>query len=183
MDNPTTLLTAIMFVTVLAMAIGNLLIALSDIIAGLREPMPCGIHLAWMVVLLLAALGLFWETTTILQVQQWRFPDFLYTILGPMVLLFAASVILAPSRQAAAGREAYFELSGRFFLMLALSQAWIVGLDVMYDNLGPMSVLNAVLAGLFILLLLVRVYALHVAGIVVTVLCLFASFAWEFSVG
>lgn len=47
MDNPTTLLVAIMFVTILAMAIGNILMTCADIAAGLRRPMPERIQLSW----------------------------------------------------------------------------------------------------------------------------------------
>ena len=63
MDNPTTLLVAIMFVTILAMAIGNVLMACADIAGGLRHPVPEGIQLSWICLMLLASLSLFWETT------------------------------------------------------------------------------------------------------------------------
>lgn len=96
MDNPTTLLVAIMFVTILAMAIGNILMTCAEIAGGLRRPMPERIQLSWIFLMLFALLSLFWETTSLLDVDKWLFVEFLYVIAGPMVLLFASSVIIAP---------------------------------------------------------------------------------------
>ncbi len=97
MDNPTTLLVAIMFVTILAIAIGNILMAYAEIAGGLRRPMPERIQLSWMFLQLFVLLSLFWETTAILDIEDWLFVEFLYVIAGPMVLLFATSVITAPA--------------------------------------------------------------------------------------
>jgi hypothetical protein len=47
MDNPATLLVAIMFVTILAIAIGNILMTCVEIAGGLRQPVPERIHLSW----------------------------------------------------------------------------------------------------------------------------------------
>jgi hypothetical protein len=58
MDNPATLLTAIMFVTILGMGIGNLLMTCAEIAGGLRQPPPERIQLSWIVLLLLAMLNL-----------------------------------------------------------------------------------------------------------------------------
>ena len=98
MDNPTTLLVAIMFVTILGLAIGNILMTCAEIAGGLRHPMPERLHLSWILLMLLALLNLFWETTTILDIENWLFIQFLYVIAGPMVLLFATSVIAAPAQ-------------------------------------------------------------------------------------
>ena len=57
MDNPTTLLVAIMFVTILAMAIGNILTTCAEIAGGLRHPMPERIQLSWIFLMLFALLG------------------------------------------------------------------------------------------------------------------------------
>ncbi len=185
MDNPATLLTAIMFVTVLGMAIGNLLMALSDVAGGLRKPALPGVHLAWMVLLLLASLALFWETTAILDIEDWRFLDFLYLIVGPMLVLFAVSVISSPvpAAEGADGMSAYFAVSGRFFLMLALEQAWILGLDVRYGTLGMISLPNGLLVAVFLGLMLSRNQTVHVAGTVITALAMGLSIVWQAASG
>ena len=105
MDNPATLLVAIMFVTILAMAIGNILMASAEIAGGLRRPMPERIQLSWIFLMLFALLSLFWETTVLLEVENWLFIEFLYVIAGPMVLLFATSVITAPTHDEQGGEN------------------------------------------------------------------------------
>jgi hypothetical protein len=167
MDNPATLLTAIMFVTVLGMGIGNLLMACADIAGGLRQPRPARIQLSWIVLLLLAMLNLFWEATAILDVEDWEFLDFLYMILGPMVLLFAAGVIIAPVAEREAPQAHYLSMSGRFFLMLAVQEAWLLGLDVQFDMLSLASVLDGTLLILFVVLSLSKNYRLHLVGNVI----------------
>jgi hypothetical protein len=167
MDNPATLLTAIMFVTILGMGIGNLLMACADIAGGLRQPPPARIQLSWIVLLLLAMLNLFWETAVILDVEDWAFLEFLYVISGPMVLLFATGVIIAPAAEDATPEAHYFSLSGRFFLMLAIQSAWLVGLDFLFDSLSIASALDTVLAVLFVILMFSGSLRLHLVGNVV----------------
>jgi hypothetical protein len=168
MDNPATLLTAIMFVTVLGMAIGNLLMTCAEVTGGLRQPSPSRLHLSWMVLLLLAMLSLFWETTLILDVPDWTFLDFLYVIIGPMLLLFASSVLIAPAADASASPDDhYFGLSGRFFTMLAAREAWLVGLDLRFDSMGLPSLISMVLLVLFAVLALSRNQRIHIAGNVI----------------
>lgn len=165
MDDPATLLTAIMFVTILGMGIANLLTACAGIAGGLRQPPPERIELSWIILLLVAMLDLFWATMTILEVEDWRFLDFLYMITGPMLLFFAASLITVPSDSGKGSDHAhYFSLCGRFFLMLTLEEIWLLGVDLRYDSLSMVSALNAVMLALFVLLAVSRSYRLHVAG-------------------
>jgi hypothetical protein len=165
MDNPATLLTAIMFVTILGMAIGNLLMACADVAGGLRQPAPSRLHLSWMILLLLAMLNLFWETTAILDVPDWAFLDFLYVIIGPMLLLFASSVLIAPAASADSSAENhYFGLSGRFFTMLATQEAWLIGLDLRFASPGLATGVSLVLAILFVVLAMSKKPSIHGAG-------------------
>ena len=164
MDNPSTLLTAIMFVTVLSMGIGNLLMACAEIAGGQRQPPPERLHLSWIILLLLVMLNLFWETTAILDVEDWAFLNFLYMIAGPMVLLFASGLIIAPVVESDTPHGHYFSLSGRFFLMLAIHGAWLLGLDVQFDALTPASALDGALLALFAVLAFSKSYQLHLAG-------------------
>ena len=171
MDNPTTLLVAIMFVTILAMAIGNILMTCAEIAGGLRRPMPERIQLSWMFLMLFALLSLFWETTLLLDVDKWLFVEFLYVIAGPMVLLFASSVIIAPSHDEQGGESHshYIELSGRFFFMLALHEVWILGLDYWFASFNIISVINAAMLCLFLVLTFSNNLRIHFIG---------ASLAW-----
>lgn len=166
MDNPTTLLVAIMFVTILAMAIGNILMTCAEIAGGRRRPMPERIQLSWIFLMLFALLSLFWETTLLLDVEKWLFIEFLYVIAGPMVLLFASSVIIAPphDEQIGESHSHYIELSGRFFFMLALHEVWILGLDYWYASFNTISLINAAMLCLFLVLAVSSSLRVHVIG-------------------
>jgi hypothetical protein len=166
MDNPTTLLVSIMFVTILAMAIGNILMTCAEIAGGLRHPMPGRLQLSWIFLMLFALLSLFWQTTVLLDVDKWLFVEFLYVMAGPMVLLFATSVITAPAQnqQNDESHSHYFGLSRRFFVMLALHEAWLLGIDYWYANFSTISFINAAMLCLFLLLAVSRNLRIHVAG-------------------
>jgi hypothetical protein len=166
MENPTTLLVAIMFVTILAMAIGSILMACAEIAGGLRRPAPERIQLSWILLMLFILLNLFWETTAILEIDQWRFTEFLYVIAGPIVLLFATGVIASPEQASENSQryDHYLGLSRRFFIMLALHDAWIIGIDIWFQNLNILSLVNGLLLILFLLLAFSRSLRIHVAG-------------------
>ena len=166
MDNPTTLLVAIMFVTILAMAIGNILTTCAEIAGGLRHPMPERIQLSWIFLMLFALLSLFWKTTVLLDVDEWLFVEFLYVMAGPMVLLFATSVITAPVKdeQSGGSHSHYFGLCRRFFIMLALHEAWILGIDYWYASPSILNLINAMILLLFLLLAVSKNLRVHVAG-------------------
>jgi hypothetical protein len=166
MDNPTTLLVSIMFVTILAMAIGNILMACAEIAGRMRSPMPGRIQLSWIFLMLFVLLSLFWETKALLDVDTWLFVEFLYVIAGPMILLFATSVIIAPpqARQSSEDHIQYSELSGRFFVMLALHELWLLGIDYWYESYDALSIIYAMMFFLFLVLAISRSLRIHVAG-------------------
>lgn len=167
MDNPTTLLVAIMYVTILATGLVNVLMCLSDIVGGKRHT--DSIHTSWIVLMLVAYLSFFWETTAILDIEGWDFVSFVSFIAGPIVLLFATNLIIATdeSEPGAMMDGYYFEQSGRFFLLLSLVQVWIIGLDVIFDGVGPSTYLTAGIGALFLLLMVSRNARLHLAGLII----------------
>ena len=170
MDNPTTLLVAIMYVTIVATGLINLLMVLSDIVAGRRKTDP--VHTGWIVLLLLAYFGFFWETTAILNIEGWDFLSFMCFIVGPIALLFATNLI-ASSVDPGEGKKLdqyYFEQSTGFFLWLALTQAWIVGLDIVFDSVEYMTYLSAIVGILFVFLMISKNYRLHMTGLIVVAL-------------
>jgi hypothetical protein len=59
----------------------------------------------------------------------------------------------------------YFEQSARFFLLLCLVQAWIIGLDVVFQNVNYVTYLTAFIAILFIVLMISKNYRVHIAGL------------------
>ena len=155
-----------MFVTILALAIGNILMTCAEIAGGLRHPVPERIQLSWIFLMLLVLLGLFWQTLVILDKVEWLFVEFLYFMAGPMMLLFAASVITAPAKdeQGVVSHSHYFGLCRRFFVMLALQQAWVLGVDYWYADLTTLSLLNVAMLSLFLILAVSSSLRIHVAG-------------------
>jgi hypothetical protein len=163
MDNPTTLLVAIMYVTIVATGLVNVLMTLSDIVGGkLRTD---SIHTSWIVLMLLAYLSFFWETTAILDIEGWDFLSFLSFITGPILLLFATNLITsaADGDDRATLDRYYFEQSARFFGLLGLVQVWIIGLDLVFQNVNNTTYLTGGIFALFMLLMVSRSRQVHLA--------------------
>lgn len=136
MDNPTTLLVAIMYITIVATGLINLLMMLSDIVGVRCKTDP--LHTGWIVLLLLAYFNFFWETTAILDIEGWNFLSFPGFIIGPIALLFATNLIAlsADPDGETIPVQYYFEHSGRFFLWLCLTHVWVIGLDVVFESIS-----------------------------------------------
>lgn len=167
MDNPTTLLVAIMYVTIVATGLVNVLMTLSDIVGGkLRTD---SIHASWIVLLLLAYLSFFWETTAILDIEGWDFLSFLSFIVGPILLLFATNLITSPaeSEDGAMLDRYYFEQSARFFALLGLVQVWTIGLDLVFQTITYATYLTGGIFILFVLLMVSKSRRVHIAGLVI----------------
>ena len=167
MDNPTTLLVAIMYVTIVATGLINVLMALSDIVGRKWRADP--VHAGWIVLMLLAYLSFFWETTAILEIEGWDFLSFLSFIAGPIIMLFASNLIASPGGpdDGETLDHYYFEQSARFFLLLCLVQLWIIGLDVVFDSINAMTWLTAGSALVFLALMLSKSKSFHLAGLAV----------------
>jgi hypothetical protein len=167
MDNPTTLLVAIMYVTIVATGLVNVLMALSDIVGGKLKT--DSVHTGWLVLLLLAYLSFFWETTAILDIEGWDFILFVSFIIGPIILLFATNLVTSPGDidKGASMDPYYFEQSGRFFLMLCLVQVWTIGLDIVFSNVGNATYLTVGIGVLLLALMISKNYRFHVTGLAV----------------
>lgn len=174
MDNPTTLLVAIMYVTIVATGLVNVLMALSDIVGGKTKTDP--VHTGWLALLLLAYLSFFWETTAILDIEGWDFLAFISFIIGPIIFLFATNLVTSPNdaEDDALMDSYYFEQSGRFFLLLCLVQIWTIGLDLVFSNVGYSTYLTAGIGIVFLVLMMSRNYRLHVSGLVINGLAFLA---------
>jgi hypothetical protein len=166
MDNPTTLLVAIMYVMIISIGLSNLLMVISEL-AGGRKPLPDRIHLSWLLLLLFAYFGHFWQTTEILDIDNWKFLGFIGFLVGPIILLFATNLlIIMPDDSADDAGTHYLLQSNRFFLLMALFTAWIVVLDVLAGEIGLLVYIGAALIALFITLVISNSRRLHVLGAV-----------------
>jgi hypothetical protein len=168
MDNPTTLLVAIMFVTIVVTGLVNTLMCLSDWVTGRQNV--AALQASWLVYLLFTFLSYFWNTEMLLEVEGWTFLSFIGFMVGPIVLLFATNMATVVAPEGAEKSELerhYFDFSRRFFLLMFLVQVWLVGLDFSFGMIDLPTYL-ACLAGLvFFVLMLMQSRKAHFAGAVV----------------
>ncbi len=164
MEVSESLLVAMMFVMILSIGIGNILMGLASILHRGSAVRVHWIPLSWVVILLITHLELFWQTLDIVSVESWRFGAFLYVISGPVALLFATSLMLPESAEAADGdyRVQYFAVSRRFFSLFVLVMLWMIGVDLfLADGLGPVGMWNGVQAGVFAVLAVSEAERIH----------------------
>ena len=125
------------------------------------------IHILWIALLLCAHFNLFWHTLDLLMVEHWSFVGFLYVISGPILIFFCTGVLVAerPDSPDVDARMHYFQACGRFFLLFALLQIWVIGTDfVLGRGFTDSGVFNAGLFTLALVLAFSSNYRTHVAG-------------------
>jgi hypothetical protein len=151
----TTILVAIMFVTILSMGIGNLLGSLADIVNHASTSRRSRTHVSWIVLILLTHFALFWNTKEIVDVENWTFAAFLITVTGPVLLFFTTSILLSPPEPGDdADLDGFFaRLQRPFFLMFACQQAWVLVVGyLMNGGWIPKDLLNGILVLLALVL-------------------------------
>ena len=163
MDNPTTLIVAIMYVTIISIGLSNLLMALSDIVGG-RVVCPDRVHLSWLLVLTLAYFGFYWQTTLILEVENWQFLYFIAFLIGPVCLLFATNMLICMPEADDLSRQHFIEIGKRSCLLLGLFLGWIVGLDVLTESVGTPTYAAALFVLLCAVLMVTSAYRIQQAG-------------------
>ena len=166
MEVSSALLVAMMFVVLLTIGIGNILMSLASMVDRRSPVSASGIHISWIVLLLLVYFSLFWHTVDVLSVEEWTFGEFLYVILGPVLILFASQVLLPNPSDPDAGElnERYFEVSRPFFLLLAASQLWVNGVDLLLKGgLTRWGLMNGVAAVLALILAFSRKRTVHLS--------------------
>ncbi|KPK15724.1 MAG: hypothetical protein AMK69_26845 [Nitrospira bacterium SG8_3] len=186
MEVSSSLLVAIMFVTILGMGIANVLVGLSSLVDRQTEMKPYGIHTGWIVLLLLIYFNQFWNLLDIFTIEEWRFRDFIFAVSGPVILFFATSVILPQVTNANAGdlKTHYFKISRQFFQLMALLQVWAIGVDVfLMGGLSLLNVFHVVLLIFFAVLASTKEERFHKTGLgVAWVMFLAASIVQGFEI-
>jgi len=160
------LLVAMMFIMVLSIGIANILMALPPLVDRRVDLVIDRVQLSWLILVLLLHLDLFWQVLFILEREEWEFAGFLYIITGPVVLLFAASILIPdPSRASGDSNADYFAITQPVFTLLALVLAWLVGVDLIFGSgVEPATVWDLVAAGLCAALALSRSRRVHLFG-------------------
>lgn len=120
------LLVAFMFILILSMGVGSILVACADMVVRRAVMRVHGLPLAWIVILLLVHLSLFWNTLDILQVEEWRFGGFVLVTAGPVILYLATGAMMprADCLSVADSLAQYFQAARLVFAMLLLLALW-----------------------------------------------------------
>ncbi len=170
MDVSSSLLVAVMFVIILSMGIGHILVAAAAMVDRRVAHRIDVLHVNWTILLLLIYFNLFWHTLDLLSTEQWGFASFLYIMTGAILIYFATCILLPeiPADDSLDLRAFYFEVSRQFFFLLALLQAWIIGVDVLLGTgFKSAGIVNLVALLLVLLLASSRKTTVHVGGTVV----------------
>jgi hypothetical protein len=163
-DITNALLVAIIFVILLSLGIGNVLTAIVTVVDR-RTPLRIDwFHASWMVLLLLVALSLFWQTLSLLDVEEWQFRGLLYVVTGPILLFFASGLLLPSDAETTDLRAHYFAVSPQFFGALGLLQLWVLGVDLLLGRgFTTAGMFNVVALAIFVALATSRRSGLHAA--------------------
>ncbi len=165
MEITTSLLVVLMFVGLLTIGIANILMSLASIVNRSSDTRVAGIHLSWILLMLLFYFNVFWNSLSILTAGKWDFVGFLYIEAGPILALFATQVLL-PSDGIGqdSTRDRYFAVCPQYFLLFAMVQAWVVGSDFVLGNgFTTASLANVAGIGVAVALMLSRSYRVHVS--------------------
>ena len=152
MEVTNSLLVALMFVTIVAMGIGNIVMALGARF-GSRSITRDRLRTSWQVLLLLVYFNFFWHTLELLKIEDWWFSGFLLFIAGPILLFFATSVLLEAKAE---GDDDGSDIPPRFHWLMAMVQVWVVVAVVVLLDAGfaTAEAMNLVNAGAFVVLAL-----------------------------
>jgi hypothetical protein len=119
----TNFLIALMFVTILTFGIAGLLTYLADRILDATWRSLRSKRFQWITLILLIHLNFFWHSIMIMAIDQWTFAGFLYMILGPVILFFAANYLLSHARS----QPDNDSIGRRFYFFFAMLEAWVIG--------------------------------------------------------
>jgi hypothetical protein len=165
MEITNALLVVIMFVILLSLGIGNVLTAIVTVVDRRTQLRIDWFHASWMVLLLLAALSLFWHSLTLLDIEEWQFKGFVYVVAGPILLFFASGLLLPSDAAATDLRTHYLAVSPQFFGALALLQLWVIGVDmVLGHGLTTGGMFNAAVAVIALVLATSKRTEVHAVG-------------------
>ena len=103
----------------------------------------------------------------ILNIEEWKFLEFLYIVAGAMLVFFATHLLLPDPSNVVAGdlRTHYFNISRQFFSFMALLQVWNLGVDLLFGKgFTSNGILNVIALVLFVILALVSHQKVHGVG-------------------
>jgi len=181
MEASSGLLVAMMFVMILSLGIVGLLSSVAGSAVKGKLSLGSRMRSNWTWILLIQLLSMFWSTMTLLEVPDWSFVSFLFILVGPILLFFAASILIATEEvEIKAEASGAPDLSYRFFYMLAGVEAWMVAVDLTMGTGFTISSAGNVAFGLVVLAMAMKpVTKLWLAGTVLAWLLTLAHLILE----
>lgn len=177
MEITNALLVAMMFITLLAIGISNIVMALASLFDKRSPLKPDGYHTSWVVILLLLHFNLFWHVLDILSLENWVFLEFLYVVSGAILIFFATHILLPDAASGTTDLRAhYFDVRRQFFGLLALLMVWIVGVDFLLGSgWTSAATLNLIGFVLFVVMASTSQHRVHAICTAITWLFLLVS--------
>lgn len=163
MEVSTSLLVALMFVTLLSMGIGNTVNTLSVIVEKGKKSGYSNLQGGWLCLLLISYFNMFWHIIDLLSIDKWGFLGFLYMMIGPMLIYFATSILIATQSEEVSQKTL---VRPRFFAVFILLQFWIITVDIVLEKSAiEHSLLNVALMLIALVLLRKHDEKIHAYGL------------------
>lgn len=151
MEVSTSLLVALMFVTILSMGIGNAVNTLSVIVEKGEKSGYSNLQIGWLGLLLISYFNMFWHINDLFSVDKWGFIGFLYMMTGPILIYFATSIMIATKNEDGSQKTL---VRPRFFIVFILLQFWIITVDLMLEkSVIEHSLLNIIMMSIAFVLM------------------------------
>jgi hypothetical protein len=166
---PTWILVLVASAAIYAQAFVRLIFGFRTIIDRESGARVWWVQTGWVVFLWLFLFAAYWPVIDVLAQPDWTFGEFLYMVLGALLLFLVAYVISPDGTYVESGGAArYLQVSPWFLGMLAAVLAWLAVYDlVIREGPAAFGVLGAVVAVMVVALAIVRSAGFHKIGSVV----------------
>jgi hypothetical protein len=127
------------------------------------------VQLGWLTFLWLFVFASYWPVVDILAQPDWTFGEFLYMVLGALLMFLTAYVISPDGTYVGAdGPNRYLEVAPLFFGLFAGAQIWLSVYDLVFrDGSGAVGALGGVLVLMAIALAITKNKTFHKVGSIV----------------
>lgn len=158
---------------------------LSGVARILRGELPAGrLHTLWILIVFLVQAQLAWGLWLLRSLEEWRYPEFLLLLTGP-ILLYMASAVLFPATVSSGTLDGHLLRRRRAFFLLMLAYVCFTALFEVFLLDGGLELVPTVLrllgVALFVALMLSESRRLHwVLALAVLASQLWFTYAYTF---
>ncbi|MGI9579458.1 MAG: hypothetical protein ACR2OH_14765 [Microthrixaceae bacterium] len=166
---PTWILVLVASAAIYAQAFVRLIFGFRMIIDRASGARVWWVQIGWVVFMWLFCFAAYWPVIDVLAQPDWTFGEFLYMVLGAILMFLTAYVISPdPSYVESGGTARYLQASPWFFGLLAGSLAWLAYYDLaIKEGSGALGVLGGIVAVAAVALAIIRNSSVHIFGSIV----------------